>query len=137
MQRLFITFGLILISQQVFPQEKDPQFEDPQNMKVKPSNTDCQELPESFTDLQQALTLIQSTRFYYDQKIKTTRKSGLMKARYVSCDFKTGFLLVQYDSRDEVYPKVKLELWEQFQQTADIDGYYFKHIQKLPTLFPE
>jgi hypothetical protein len=103
-------------------------------MPVKPTNTDCQELPETFGDLSEALSAIQNTRFHYDQKIKTTRKSGLMQARFLSCDFQTGFLLIRYDGEDQVYPNIELQLWEQFQQTADIDGFYFKHIENLQTI---
>jgi len=132
--RYYLFMLFLLTTLQAYTQEKDPQYQDPQNMLVKPTNTDCQELPETFEDLPEALSAIQSTRFHYDQKIKTTRKSGLMQARWVSCDFKTGFLLIRYDGKDQVYPNIDIQLWEQFQQTADIDGFYFKHIENLQTI---
>ena len=86
--------SLVVITHQVYSQDQDPQYRDPQNMPVKPINTDCQELPESFEDLSEALSAIQNTRFHYDQKLKTTRKSGLMQARFLSCDFQTGFSVI-------------------------------------------
>ena len=84
--------------------------------------------------MSEAMTVLESTRFYYDQSIKTTRRSGLMRARFLSCDFKIGFLLIHYNGEDQVYPNVETKLWEQFQQTADIDGFYFKHIKQLPKI---
>lgn len=125
---------LAVIGLQVYSQDQQPQYRDPQNMPVKPTNTDCQELPETFVDLSEALTALQNTRFHYDQKVKTTRTSGLMQARFVSCDFKTGFLLILYDGKDRIYPNIELQLWEQFQQTADIDGFYLEKIENLPTI---
>ena len=119
------------ISCQLYGQEKHPDFQDPQNMKVAPEHTDCHKLPASFANLQEALTTIQNTRFYDDQKLQTTRRSGLMQARYVSCDFKTGFLIVKYDSKDHVFANVEKQIWEDLQKTADIDGYYHKHIKLL------
>lgn len=132
--KFFLFMSLVVITHQVYSQDQDPQYRDPQNMPVKPINTDCQELPETFEDLSEALSAIQNTRFHYDQKIKTTRKSGLMQARFLSCDFQTGFLLIRYDGEDQVYPNIGLQLWEQFQKTADIDGFYFKHIENLQTI---
>lgn len=134
MLRLFITTLLLQVGLAVYSQEPDPQYKDPQNMRVDPENTDCHLLPESFQKASEALEVLETARFYYDQSIKTTRKSGLMWARFVSCDFKKGYLIIRYDSQDMVYPEVDLKLWEQFQQTADIDGFYFKRIEKLPKL---
>ena len=125
---------LVMLGLQLAAQDNSAQYQDPQNMPVKPTNTDCQELPDSFLDLSSALLSLEKARFHYDQKIKTTRKRGLMQARYVSCDFKTGYLIVQYDGQNQVYPNVDLQLWEDFQQTADIDGFYFKKIKGLPTV---
>jgi len=116
----------------VYAQQQDQQLRDPQNMKVDPENTDCHILPKTFQSLTEALEAVENTRFYYDQSLKTTRRSGLMQARFVSCDFKTGYLVIRYDGSDQVYPDIDLELWEQFQQTPDIDGFYFDKIQNLP-----
>jgi len=130
---LFGSF-LVMMGLQLEAQDKQAQYQDPQNMPVKPTNTDCQELPDSFVDLSEALISMENTRFHYDQKIKTTRRRGLMQARYVSCDFKTGYLIIQYDGQNQVYPNVDIQLWEDFQQTADIDGFYFKNIKDLPSV---
>ncbi len=134
MNNYFLLIVLSLTSLQVFSQDQDLQYQDPQNMPVKPANTDCQQLGHDFKDLSEGLSAIKNARFHFDQKIKTTRKSGLMQARFVSCDFKTGFLLILYNGEEEIYPNIELQLWDQFQQTADIDGFYFKHIKNLPNI---
>jgi len=121
--------GMLLFNLAALAQ--DPQFKDPQNMKVAPQNTDCHDLPTQFASNEEAVKILNETRFYQDQSLRTTRRSGLMQARYLSCDFKTGYLIVRFDGDDTVYPDVKPELWEQLQQTSDIDGYYFKHIKPL------
>lgn len=117
-------------SHQMWAQE----IKDPQNMPVKPEHTDCQELPDSFDDLQSALTAIKSSRFYYEQKIKTTRKNGLMGANYYSCDFKNGYLIIRFDNVEQLYPQVEMALWKRFQQTRDIDGFYAREIRVLPQI---
>lgn len=131
MYKLVAILAWLFISCQLHAQEKNPDFQDPQNMKVEPEHTDCHKLPGSFTNLQEALNTIENTRFYDDQKLRTTRRSGLMQARYVSCDFKTGFLIVRYDGMDQVFTNVEKQVWEDLQKTADIDGYYHKHIKVL------
>ena len=132
MPKLGLVLLMLMVSSLIYAQDKDQQFQDPQNMKVDPENTDCHKLPNKFQNLSEALEAIENTRFYYDQSLKTTRRSGLMQARFVSCDFKTGFLVIRYDGLDQVYTDIDLKLWEQFQQTADIDGFYFDNIENLP-----
>lgn len=134
MFKLILLFSTFMMGSLVYSQDKDQQHPDPQNMKVTPENTDCHKLPESFQSMSEALEAIENTRFYYDQSLKTTRRSGLMQARFVSCDFKTGFLVIKYDGDDQVYPEVSLELWEQLQENPDIDGFYFDKIQNLPKI---
>ncbi len=119
---------------QAYAQHQDPPVTDPQNMKVEPGNTDCHKLPDTLEDLTEALSAFENYRFYYDQSIKTTRRRGLMQARFLSCDFSTGYLVVRYDSVDQVFPQVSISLWKEFQATSDIDGFYFKRIEKLPKI---
>ncbi|GJM28650.1 MAG: hypothetical protein DHS20C17_12850 [Cyclobacteriaceae bacterium] len=134
MFRLGLVFTMLIVSYRLSAQEADPQFKDPQNIKIAPENTDCHTLPASFQSLSEATEKLENTRFYYDQRIRTTRKSGLMQARFVSCDFNTGYLIIKYNGNDMVYPDIKKELWEAFQQTPDIDGYYLKNIEHLNKL---
>ena len=131
MFKLTILFLLFMISIAVYSQNNDPDVRDPQNMKVDPENTDCYKLPETFHSVPEAMDVIENTRFYLDQNFRTTRRSGLMQARFVSCDFKTGYLVIRYDGTDQVYPDIKLELWERFRKATDIDGFYFDNIQNL------
>ncbi len=131
----YVLSGLMWLS--ILPalgQQVEADRKDPQNIKIDPQNTDCHQLPESFEQTSEALTAIGATRFYYDESIRTTRKSGLMQARFVSCDFKKGFLIVRFDGVDQVFPAVELEVWEQFQATADIDGYYLNKIRSMPMI---
>jgi hypothetical protein len=137
MDRLLMFFLLIFGSLSAFSQESDPQYKDPQNMRVAPEHTDCHKLPKTFENLTEALPMLKATRFYYDQSLKTTRRSGLMRARFLSCDFKNGYLLIHFNGQDQVYPNVEVRLWEQFQQTADIDGFYYEYIENLPRINPQ
>ena len=123
---LLLTIGLA-----TFTSSMAQDYSDPQNMPVEPANTDCHKLPEIFTDANQAQELITSTKFYLEQEFKTTRRRGLMAASYHSCDFKEGFLVVQFDGQPHIYGNVPLETWQKFQGTADIDGFYLKHIKTL------
>lgn len=109
-------------------------YSDPQNMPVEPQNTNCEKKLAQFEDKESALTALTGTKFHLEQEIKTTRTSGLMQAFYGSCDFKTGVLMVEFDQIKHVYMNIPLAMWEQFKSTDDIDGFYFKHIKKLPEL---
>ena len=131
MFKLVILISMLVISIPVYSQNKDPEAKDPQNIKLDPVNTDCHKLPETFRNVPEAMEVIENTRFYYDQSIRTTRRSGLMLARFVSCDFKTGYLIIRFDGIDQIYPDINKELWDQFQQTSDIDSFYFDNIQNL------
>ncbi len=112
-------------------------YKDPQNMPVEPQNTDCHKLPETFQDLVEAIRLIKASRFGYQQDFKTTRRSGLMEASYYSCDFKSGYLIVRFDGQDHLYTQIPVEMWEQFRQTADIDGFYLNKIKPLAEITHE
>ena len=126
--------GLCIVTSICYAQESNSDYDDPQNMRIEPENTDCHKLPETFESLQHAVALLEATRFNLDENFKTTRRSGLMRARFVSCDFKQGYLMVRYDGKDQIYPDIDTQLWEEFRSTADIDGYYFKKIAILPTI---
>lgn len=134
MFRFLFTILVYIIGLPVYSQHKDPEFKDPQNMKVEAEYTDCHKLPSTFQSSSEAIKVLENSRFYYDQSLKTTRRSGLMQARFVSCDFKTGYLLIKFDGIDQVYSDVDLTLWEQFRQTADIDKFYFDKIKHLPNI---
>ncbi len=127
-------YTLVLLSWLGLNSVQAQDYQDPQNMPVEPENTDCQSLPEEFSGYKQALELIEASRFYYQQNIKTTRKQGLMEAAYYSCDFKQGYLVVVLDGKKILHQEVPLEQWEEFQQTPDIDGYYLNHFSKLPRI---
>ena len=134
MKHIVGVIGLCVITSVCYAQENSSDYDDPQNMKIEPEHTDCHKLPKTFESMEQAVTLLEATRFNLDENFKTTRKSGLMRARFVSCDFKQGYLMVHYDGKDQIYPNVEPQLWEEFRSTADIDGYYIKKIAILPTI---
>ncbi len=109
-------------------------YDDPQNMSVDPQNTNCAQQLEEFTTTTKALEALSKTKFHLEQEIKTTRRSGLMQAFFGSCDFKTGILMVEYNSQKFIYMDVPVTMWDQLKSSDDIDGFYFKHIEKLPKL---
>ena len=112
-------------------------YHDPQNMPVEPENTDCHKLPDTFENADQAVKVIEATRFNLSQDFKTTRRQGLMAASYHSCNFKTGYLVVKFDGEHQIFPDVPLETWEKFQGTSDIDGFYYKNIKTLSQIKDE
>ena len=109
-------------------------YDDPQNMPVDPQNTNCAQHILEFETAAKTLELMKQTKWHLEQEIKTTRTSGLMNAFFGSCDFKTGVLMVEFDQQKHIYLNIPVAMWEQLKATDDIDGFYYKHIKKLPEL---
>ncbi len=84
----------------------------------------CAELPASFPDYDTAERLVLQAHFPIDETVDTSRSSWIEGARYLSCDGKTGFLLLRAGGRTYVHQDVPLEIWEGFKSAASLGSYY-------------
>jgi len=107
------------------------QKKDPQNMEVAPQNTSCQGLGDSYPSLDAAVKAIEGAKYYFEQEFTTTREKSFQAARFLSCDFEKGYLVVTYDNNKQIYTGVTQEFWDRFLASGDPDGFYEKEIQKL------
>ena len=107
------------------------QEKDPQNMKVAPQNTSCQELSDSYPTLEVAVKAIEGAKYYFEQEFVTTREKGFQAARFLSCDFEKGYLVVTNNNVKEIYTGVTQEFWDRFLASGDPDGFYEKEISQL------
>lgn len=101
------------------------------NYTVGPQTVTCDSLKLNESSLDISIESIRRTKFRFDQTFKLTRKSGLQRGEYYSCDNKSGFLIIKYNDSENLYQKVEKVIWNKLTSSADPEGYYLKIEQQL------
>jgi hypothetical protein len=94
-KKILMTGGLLMIFQCTFSQ-------------------DCNRLPTSFANYDQALGQVKSASFKINERVNTSKSSWIRGATYYSCDSKIGFLIVKRDKKDYLHQNVPIEIWHGF-----------------------
>ncbi len=126
MEKIYILIGVMLLC--LSPDIKIyAQVE--HNYHVVSGFTDCDSLMLKGLDKDEALKLLQNTRFRYQQEFRLTRREGLKTGAFYSCDGKQGYLAVTYDGKKYLYVNVPLENWEQFTKSTDPERYFLNNVR--------
>ena len=105
------------------------------NYLVGPQFTDCDSLKMDGLTPEQAIEKIRRAKYRFDQKFRLTRKQGLQKGEFYSCDNQTGYLVITLDGRESLYFHVNKDFWDSLVTSADPEGYILKNkgsLQKWP-----
>lgn len=103
--------------------------QDPQNMKVENQNLDCNKMKTSFSDIEEANSVLSATTFAFTQELKTTKRSGVKHASYFSCDNEMGYLLIGVDNKEYVYKNFPRFQWKLLVETNDLDDFYDESVR--------
>lgn len=128
-----ITWMLILIigsaSSGTFAQEVE------HNYPVGPSKTSCDSLSLEGFSFEESLEKIESTTFRFEQKFRNSRLSGVQAGQFLSCDGKSGFLLLTVDKRKTIHMDVPRTIWDNLIGSSDPDHLYREQIHdKFPAI---
>jgi len=104
------------------------------NYELGPQQTNCDSLKLEASDLEQAIEMIKSAKFRYQQSFKLTRRAGFKGGDFYSCDNHSGYLMIRYHDSAFWYKQVTLEFWKIMISSSDPEGYYLENKQKLEEL---
>jgi len=90
---------------------------------------DCESLPTSFDTYDEALILIRSAKFQYEDIANTSKSSWIRGAEYYSCDGKSGYFILITDSKEYIYEGMPLGIWESFKSAESFGKYYNYNIK--------
>lgn len=109
--KILITIGLIIIFQYTFGQ-------------------DCNRLPTSFANYDQALAQVKSASFKIKESVNTSKSSWIRSVMYYSCDSRKGFLIIKTDDREYIHQDVPIEIWNGFKNATSFGSYYDSYIKR-------
>jgi hypothetical protein len=100
------------------------------NYLVGPQSTDCDSLDISVLQKKDAISIIETAKFRFQQQFKISRTYGIMNVRYFSCDGQKGFLILVVDKEDYLYFDVPKSVWDTLITSSDINAYYNSDIKE-------
>ncbi|MDI5886536.1 KTSC domain-containing protein [Flavobacterium yafengii] len=86
----------------------------------------CKELPGSYKNHEEAITIVLSTNFKYTNNCDVSESSFITSADYYSCDNKEGYLIAGINNKKYIYQNMPYEVWEGF-KNAESKGKFYNH----------
>lgn len=90
---------------------------------------DCSELPSSYSSYDDAISEVKSAHFALEESIETDESTWIKGASYFSCDSKTGYFILNTDSKEYIYGGVPIGVWYNFKNAKSFGGYYNDYIK--------
>ncbi len=94
------------------------------NYLVGPQLTNCDSLEIDDFSLGKAIEKIRGAKYRFDQKFRLTRKSGLQKGEFYSCDNQRGYLIITMDNEEFLFVSVDKSFWNELISSSDPEGFY-------------
>ena len=89
----------------------------------------CKNIPSSFSNYEQAFKTVKSSSFNLKETVDTSKSSWIRGATYLSCDSRTGFLIINTGDREYIHQGVPLEVWRAFKNASSFGNYYNSNIR--------
>lgn len=128
---LFVTS--IIVFSHVSPDTMGQEIE--HNYLVGPQNTTCDSLPATFTDLEEAIALIENATFRSSEKFTLNRKFGVRGGWYYSCDNEKGYLIILRDNYKLLFHDVPKSTWDAFISTTDFESFMDENLRSYQYRF--
>jgi hypothetical protein len=93
------------------------------------SQTNCNQLPTSFSNYNEALKLVYNAKFSFVDNLNTSNSTVIQGAKYYSCDNRTGFLIVGVNGQRYIYQGVPINVWNNFKKASSYGSYYNFYIK--------
>ncbi len=122
---IFIVINSVLAYSELIAQEVE------HNYLVGPQFTNCDSLDLKGISAQESIKLIRNAKFRFDQSFKLTKKQGLQKGEFYSCDNKEGYLIIKYDAKEILLEKVQKSFWIELISSSDPEGLFIKRKKEL------
>lgn len=93
------------------------------------SHKSCEKLPASFPSYESAKQQIRGAQFKINETIDTRKSSWIRGLSYLSCDGKSGFMIMKTDSKSYIHQYVPLEIWNELKNAESFGAYYNENIK--------
>jgi hypothetical protein len=89
----------------------------------------CSTLPNKFTSYNQAISIVENSRFKIDETINTSKSGWILNAHYYSCDGKTGFFIIKMKRKEYIHAGMPVSVWQQFKRANSFGSFYDYYIK--------
>lgn len=89
----------------------------------------CKELPNSFSNYNQAKTVVLSANFKYTDEADVSDSSWISSAKYFSCDRLMGFFIIKTDNKTYIHKDMPYKVWKNFKKADSKGSFYSKFIR--------
>lgn len=93
------------------------------------NSSDCNQLPKTYGDYNEAVNKIRSAHFKIKETINTSRSTWIRGAEYYSCDGKTGFFIIITDKKEYLHAGLPVDVWFDFKNAESFGRFYNKNIK--------
>ncbi len=90
---------------------------------------DCNNLDKTYDSFESAKKIIKSSDFKYSDNCDTSKSSWIYDSEYLSCDGKTGFLIIETKSRTYIHQQVPIEIWNEFKKAKSFGKFYNRNLK--------
>lgn len=85
---------------------------------------DCDKLPSSFGSYNEAIRTIRNSYFKFEDRVSTSKSSWIRGAEYYSCNYQTGFFIIETDKKYYIHQDMPIEIWNGFKEASSFGQYY-------------
>ncbi len=96
---------------------------------VAQAHKSCEKLPASFPSYESAMQQIKGAKFKISETIDTRKSSWIRGLSYLSCDGKSGFMIMTTDSKSYIHQDVPIEIWNDLKSADSFGTYYNEKIK--------
>lgn len=93
------------------------------------SHRSCEKLPNSFPNHESATQQITSAEFKINETIDTRKSSWIRGLTFLSCDGKSGFMLMKTGNKSYIHQNVPKEIWDELKSADSFGTYYNENIK--------
>jgi hypothetical protein len=93
------------------------------------SQTNCNQLPSSFSSYNEALNLIGNAKFSFVDYLNTSKSTVIKGAKYYSCDNRSGFIIIGVNNQRYIYQGVPINVWNNFKIASSFGTFYNSYIK--------
>jgi KTSC domain len=90
----------------------------------------CENLSANFESYAVAKVELKKHKFKLQESLNSEQSSWIKSVEYLSCNGKTGFLILETDKQEYVHQDVPIEIWKEFSKVSSVGNFYNLRIKR-------
>jgi hypothetical protein len=99
------------------------------NSIVSNEVNDCNSLQSNFSSYNEAINIIESTKFTLTDYVNTTNSSWIREAYFYSCDKNFGYFVIKTNKNMYIHKDLPTSVWNGFKNANSFGSYYNNNIK--------